>query len=192
MLTNHDGASRVTWSRLLGSSPSPAGGSTSSNPVSTGVGFFESRLDGSSLGGAGLSSNQQQVMQAQMQQLQGRSILLTPQQQAKVKSERQATADILVSGKIEDALDKADPAAFISAVEWYRDVAAPYADECLNDWAWRHKARIGHRMGEIRQRAVRDEVARIAELTKGWKLAEEIGAQMELREQTPMQRSFGL
>ena len=40
MLTNHEGASRVTLSRVLGSSPSPAGGSTSSKPGVVGPGFL--------------------------------------------------------------------------------------------------------------------------------------------------------
>ena len=158
---------------------------------STGFGYFESRLDSPSLGDAGLSENQLQVMKAKMQDLDGVSFLRTPQEVAAAKKEKQANADIIVSGKIEDALDSGDPAAFIAAVEWYREVAAPFADECLSDWAERHKARIGHRMGTIRQRAVREEVGRIAELTADWDVLEKMGATMELEESNPMRRRFG-
>ena len=126
-----------------------------SSRESTGLGFFETPVDGSSLGSAGMSANTLEVIKARQQEPNAHGLLLTHAELAEEKNHRQLMADSTVSFKIEEALEKGIPADLIAAVEWYREIAGHFADECLNDWALRHRACIGHGMATIRLRAVR-------------------------------------
>ena len=157
----------------------------------TGRGYFETELDGSSLGDAGWSDMDRAVMRAQMEDLQ-RAPKPTAAERAAQRKQAQVIADSMYSGALEDALDAADPAALLQALEDYHAVAAPHGEACLSDWAERHKARIGHRMPAIRARMVRDEPQRFAELTGGWEMVEKMGAWMELEESSPLRRRFGM
>lgn len=161
----------------------------------TGRGYFETPLDGPSLGGAGLSANDKAVMEAKMADFTASGgFVVDPAMAAAEKDRVVASANLGASGAIQDALDARDPAALIAALQRYRDLAFPYAAECLGDWAWAHRAQVGHHMAWVRTVASADQKQQLANLVKDcttWDIAEKTGGSMELPKKDPMLRAWG-